>query len=517
MNSYRGEMAGLQDLFDYIHATDLRRKVLKVVCDNKGCVDVLNQDGTTLVDLDRAEADLIQNIKKKIVDFDDVTIAWVKGHQDDDDQYENLPIESQLNIDCDAAAKLHLKEGTRPDGDAPPTAGMKATLYLGGHVVTTDLNEQILKAGNSRKMLEYAADKFGWTDNQATATVNWRAIGQAKRRLKLHSSVRTTKMMYDWLNVGSQKRKMSGDGTCPCCGLTEEDQLHLYRCTNETMQQTLSDSISNLNSKLVKEGLATPVYTAVINCICEAVQRPPLSTFEIDDDAVLQCIESQEMLGNESFLRGFHHIDWLHLLRDKWIKPKQPSDGTAKTKRKDPLQQSIMLIQSVWEIFETQWKCRNSILHSNDSELIERSRDTLTARLLEFRRESKTLLRSSDRFIIDNHSIQDVIKWPLTRKKAVVEFLEKLHKIYCGEMKTETASYRDIASYFIKLPPKDTTPSASSNDTPMDANTAQTTQDTSSSDESSYDDLRLVHQRHRRLRRRCPSDNSIESACSEWS
>jgi len=517
MNSYRGEMAGLQDLFDYIHATDLRRKVLKVVCDNKGCVDVLNQDGTTLVDLDRAEADLIQNIKKKIVDFDDVTIAWVKGHQDDDDEYENLPIESQLNIDCDAAAKLHLKEGTRLDGDAPPTAGMKATLYLGGHVVTTDLNEQILKAGNSRKMLEYAADKFGWTDNQATATVNWRAIGQAKRRLKLHSSVRTTKMMYDWLNVGSQKRKMGGDGTCPCCGLTEEDQLHLYRCTNETMQQTLSDSISNLNSKLVKEGLATPVYTAVINCICEAVQRPPLSTFEIDDDAVLQCIESQEMLGNESFLRGFHHIDWLHLLRDKWIKPKQPSDGTAKTKRKDPLQQSIMLIQSVWEIFETQWKCRNSILHSNDSELIERSRDTLTARLLEFRRESKTLLRSSDRFIIDNHSIQDVIKWPLTRKKAVVEFLEKLHKIYCGEMKTETASYRDIASYFIKLPPKDTTPSASSNDKPMDANTAQTTQDTSSSDESSYDDLRLVHQRHRRLRRRCLSDNSIESACSEWS
>jgi hypothetical protein len=517
MNSYRGEMAGLQDLFDYIHATDLRRKVLKVVCDNKGCVDVLNQDGTTLVDLDRAEADLIQNIKKKIVDFDDVTIAWVKGHQDDDDQYENLPIESQLNIDCDAAAKLHLKEGTRLDGDAPPTAGMKATLYLGGHVVTTDLNEQILKAGNSRKMLEYAADKFGWTDNQATATVNWRAIGQAKRRLKLHSSVRTTKMMYDWLNVGSQKRKMGGDGTCPCCGLTEEDQLHLYRCTNETMQQTLSDSISNLNSKLVKEGLATPVYTAVINCICEAVQRPPLSTFEIDDDAVLQCIESQEMLGNESFLRGFHHIDWLHLLRDKWIKPKQPSDGTAKTKRKDPLQQSIMLIQSVWEIFETQWKCRNSILHSNDSELIERSRDTLTARLLEFRRESKTLLRSSDRFIIDNHSIQDVIKWPLTRKKAVVEFLEKLHKIYCGEMKTETASYRDIASYFIKLPPKDTTPSASSNDKPMDANTAQTTQDTSSSDESSYDDLQFEHQRHRRLRRRCPSDNSIESACSEWS
>lgn len=52
MNSYRGEMVGLQDLFEYLHAIDLQRKVLKIVCDNKGCVDVINQEGTALVDLD---------------------------------------------------------------------------------------------------------------------------------------------------------------------------------------------------------------------------------------------------------------------------------------------------------------------------------------------------------------------------------------------------------------------------------------------------------------------------------
>jgi hypothetical protein len=83
-------------------------------------------------------------------------------------------------------------------------------------------------------MLAYAADKFGWTDNQAIATVNWRAIGRAKKRLKLSPSVRTTKFRYDWL-----------DSICPCCGIEEEDQLHLYRCTNEKMQATLKDSIAS--------------------------------------------------------------------------------------------------------------------------------------------------------------------------------------------------------------------------------------------------------------------------------
>jgi hypothetical protein len=307
-------------------------------------------------------------------------------------------------------------------------------------------------AGHSKKILEYAADKFGWTDNQAQATVNWKAIGRAKRRLKLSQSVRTTKLMYGWLNMGSQKAKMGGDGICPCCGIEEEDQLHLYRCSNEKMQETLHNSLTITQSKLVKEGIISPIYTAFINGICEAANKQPISTYEIEDEDVLNCINLQEMLGTESLLRGFHHIDWLLLLWDKWVKPKPPAEGERKVRRKDPLEQSVLLVQSVWSIFEAQWQCQNEILHSNDNKLIERSRDTLTARLLEFRQESKNMLRSCDRFVIDNHSVQDVIKWPLRWKKAAVEYLERLHKIYCGELKTETASYRDIASYFIRKP-----------------------------------------------------------------
>jgi hypothetical protein len=154
------------------------------------------------------------------------------------------------------------------------------------------------------------------------------------------------------------------------------------------MQSTLKESLASTNSKLVKEGLALPVYTAFMNSICEAIGQPPLSSFEIEDEDVIRCIESQETIGQESILRGFHHIDWLHLLRDKWVKPKVLDNGKKKEKRKDPLEQSVVLVQSVWDIFEAQWKCRNNILHSNDSALIERSRDTLTTRLLEFKQNS---------------------------------------------------------------------------------------------------------------------------------
>jgi hypothetical protein len=65
-------------------------------------------------------------------------------------------------------------------------------------MVMTKINAQIQMAGiRAKEVLAYAADKFGWTDNQATATINWRAIERAKKRLDLLSSVRTTKLCMD--------------------------------------------------------------------------------------------------------------------------------------------------------------------------------------------------------------------------------------------------------------------------------------------------------------------------------
>jgi ribonuclease HI len=87
MNSYRGEMAGIQDLVDWLHTTELRRKVIKIVCDNESCVKALNKGGLSLVDLDKAESDLIRDIVNKLRDFDDITVEWVRGHQEDNIAY----------------------------------------------------------------------------------------------------------------------------------------------------------------------------------------------------------------------------------------------------------------------------------------------------------------------------------------------------------------------------------------------------------------------------------------------
>jgi hypothetical protein len=66
--------------------------------------------------------------------------------------------------------------------------------------------------------------------------------------------------------------------------------------------------------------------------------------------------------------------------------------------------------------------------------------------------------------------------------------IERLHKIYKGELKVETSSYRDILDYFIKLPKTDMAPLVPSNDSHRD-NMSVSQTDESSSDESSNDDI----------------------------
>jgi hypothetical protein len=227
---------------------------------------------------------------------------------------------------------------------------------------------------------------------------------------------------------------MGEDGTCPCCGLVEGDQLHLFRCTNQHMEATLDSGIRKLQKSLYKDGISTPVVTAFINELCRCAKKPPIAKTPIHCEATLATVEASETLGVEAFVRGLHHVDWAYLLRNTWIPPATLSNG-KKERRKDPMEQSISLICGVWDIMEAVWECRNGILHGKESQLLSKSEESVTARLLEFRLGNLEMLRRCDRFIITKHTVRDVIKWPRERKKAVLDHLETLHKVYVSELR----------------------------------------------------------------------------------
>jgi hypothetical protein len=150
------------------------------------------------------------------------------------------------------------------------------------------------------------------------------------------------------------------------------------------MEATLDSGIRKLQKSLYKDGISTPVVTAFINELCRCAKKPPM--------------------GVEAFVRGLHHVDWAYLLRNTWIPPATLSNG-KKERRKDPMEQSISLICGVWDIMEAVWECRNGILHGKESQLLSKSEESVTARLLEFRLGNLEMLRRCDRFIITKHTV----------------------------------------------------------------------------------------------------------------
>jgi hypothetical protein len=76
----------------------------------------------------------------------------------------------------------------------------------------------------------------------------------------------------------------------------------------------------------------------------------------------------------------------------------------------------------------------------------------------------------------------------------MIDLLERLYKVYSGERKVETASYRNISDYFIKLPPKDTVPLAPSFDNESEEHQSQSlTASISSGSEDSTEDDSVGH------------------------
>jgi hypothetical protein len=79
----------------------------------------------------------------------------------------------------------------------------------------------------------------------------------------------------------------------------------------------------------------------------------------------------QEQLGQTAILKGFHHIQWDHLLQLKWKPKPKPKNCSKKPHQKDALEQSIALIKALWDIFKALWMARNNVLHCDENALTE--------------------------------------------------------------------------------------------------------------------------------------------------
>jgi hypothetical protein len=230
------------------------------------------------------------------------------------------------------------------------------------------------------------------------------------------------------------------------CGQHEEDQIHLYRCENALMHETLRQGIQDMEKTFYKVGMASPVYLGFIDAICKVVHLPR-KPYALHCPHTLRAIERQESLSSDALLRGFHHVEWAYTLQSTWIPPRRYDDGTME-KRRDPFELSTVLIGEIWKLFEGQWKMRNTILHSPDSFLLASEMTQLDRRFVEYKRNKTQLLAYQDHYLIDIPE-RDFVKWERDKKKKLLRLLETCKAAFIRECEARTDRQSLITKFSI--------------------------------------------------------------------
>ena len=441
MTSYRAELAGVHKLLVALVDTGLNEKEIELGCDNKSALDRSNTPEQSLDDMTAAEGDLLKVIKDTLPKFSNIALQHVRGHQDRTKSYENLPLQAQLNVDCDKAAKETMREQSQPATRPEPIEGTGATLYLNNNMITTDINSEIANAAHGNNMKDYLKERHEWTETELNQ-INWKALGDAKRRQPRQQSQRTSKLLNGWLPVGHNLMKYGKEGVCPSCGADDETILHLFRCKDDRMRETLKEAIDKAETKLGKANVPTTTYKHFFDMYRDTCQLKG-QHHEVECEHAATARQIQETLGEEAILRGYLTSHWTYAINARWRAPQCHPGDDAPPKQRSPYQMGVLLQETVWDIFEELWTKRNEILHGPNSHVEKAETSTATRRLLHYKRHSNDLLSPSAQHQI-NFPELTIINWSSKRKKDQLRVLDKLHRHWQRDRRLRKAGQKRI-------------------------------------------------------------------------
>jgi len=236
-----GEYWSMETLADYKH-----------YCDNKGLLTSVKKGRKyheyypTMTKTPNREVihEIVESLKNIKAN---PTTHHVKGHQDDDKTYDELPLPAQLNIDADALAEKYQSQYHTHDRSwVPRLNGTKAQLNFELHgTVTNKYKREVHDAATAPALQQRIMKENGWSQQQHDL-VDWPAHCRVINR---HQTKQTTvvKMINDILPTGARVHKYDPKYShrCPACHAPEEDSQHMMRCQHEERQQWRTTLIEN--------------------------------------------------------------------------------------------------------------------------------------------------------------------------------------------------------------------------------------------------------------------------------
>jgi hypothetical protein len=295
----------------------------------------------------------------------------VKGHQDNDIFYEDLPLPAPLNVEADALATRAMEELGSVKPIVPFDPLSKAMVQVAGRSVTRSIAMTIWLHMHLQPIKHYCCKRYVW-DYGTWDEIDWESYSSA-----YHKFTCTQMFFYkfDWkkLAVGSRLHEQSPcyNHRCPACHADYETNDHVFRCNHPScskwrtmlISSIMAQSDSSYRDPLLMDILRTGLHAYFTNTppdFDKQFPRDPEERFPAGSwvNSYHDLINQQQDIGWDHFLRG--------KLSKEWTKVQfqyAHRNGKAETSSGWVPHLIKLLANSSFDA----WKIRNSSRHGNDT------------------------------------------------------------------------------------------------------------------------------------------------------
>ena len=336
---------------------------------------------TSLVDPTTQHFDIISIIRSTIKTLrTSVSCQRVRGHLDDKYDILSLSRPEQLNVETDSLSKygrvtFPSHPSLCPDLTIP---GEIISIWHENFKIYHNFVSDMTRFCYTHRAAQYYTNKYQWTIHQFD-TINWTAVHSALSMCSSSTKVWISKYSSGFLATGKMlaRRDYWFDGTCPRCGISDEDTTHILRCAHAPSTQKVTQLLDDFTIWLRRNRTEPTLLHDIIELTRTWMLFPnmPLTT-------TCPPLQEQLQLGWFHFLQGricTSITSWQQIYLDQLGLRRSAQSFTSR------------LVHHIWtKIIRELWLYRNSFAHGKDQS-VRRAR--ITDDLI---REIRELYHSTD-------------------------------------------------------------------------------------------------------------------------
>jgi exonuclease III len=400
LNSYRAEGVGLLALLRFLYrlakftgaiteswegviATD-SLSILQALA-GQGAVDTEDEQpeeqqgaGDTAIypvrfDVLKADWDVLIEIQAMTKHFPAVKMMHVKGHQDQDMDYEDLSEYAQMNVQADELANQYHQRHGDVSFTAPLMPLTCVQLDIQQGTVTRKFTKTLRNDHGSKELSHHQCTKYGWS-RKTYNSIEWEVHGKVLKK-RLTQQNHFVKMVNDILPTNAQVNKYDkGKRTCSQCQC-KETQDHIMQCPSPTRQKWRIRTMRRLGKALKKFRTDPYLQKLIKQSLQEWLQNDFVDIIAEDyPDHYAAVIQTQQNIGWNQMVRGRWSSEWSYA-QQRYLVRKKRVDNTIQdpTGRNSGEQWLQKVINFLWDESLDLWKMRNEEQHGSDVKGIERA------------------------------------------------------------------------------------------------------------------------------------------------